>query len=368
MLSQSKTRFVVFVVSSAAVFAMLAPAITAAPAPPFFWGVEVTGNRVVLDWTVPVGATAIRLQAGTAPGLSNVANVLLAAVPPRYIATGVPIGRYYVRLRASDSSGESAPSNEREVIVEGPGGTPCATAPDPPLLRSSGTEAAVFLDWQPALTGCPASTYILDVGSARGLSNVAVLNLGTTRSFATTVPSRVLFYMRARAQNAYGTSAASNEQTAYSDSSPCRATLPGTITGPGSISGCWLGSVSFGEGLIAPPGFCTGARYHFYFKLTQLLDGTVLGTSVSVLAEPAPSSVDCALTSQGIGTTWSAQIKGRVVGNTFTTTSPFAFAFYPIWESTLTATFTDTHLIGAFTVDREGVTGPGTLTLTRIGQ
>lgn len=94
------------------------------------WGAEpqaptlappvVTGSAVSLTWTLPAESTAVtryRLEAGSQPGL---ANVLITALGPQpaFAAAGVPPGRYYVRLRAENANGVSAPSNE--IVIDVP--------------------------------------------------------------------------------------------------------------------------------------------------------------------------------------------------------------------------------------------------------
>ena len=69
------------------------------------------------SWTIPSGGpTAYILQAGSAPGLSNLANLDLRQAQPTFTTSGVPAGTYYVRVLARrNNCSLSAPSNE--VIV-----------------------------------------------------------------------------------------------------------------------------------------------------------------------------------------------------------------------------------------------------------
>src|SRR5262245_33595337 len=70
-----------------------AGAAAAAPPAPLIGAPQVAGSTVTLSWSVPPGTTAIRLRAGTAPGSSNVANVILGAISG-YSADAVPPGTY----------------------------------------------------------------------------------------------------------------------------------------------------------------------------------------------------------------------------------------------------------------------------------
>ena len=52
----------------------------AAPATPTLNPPQVAGNTVLLSWKVPVGATSMRLEAGTSPGASNVVSLVIGAI------------------------------------------------------------------------------------------------------------------------------------------------------------------------------------------------------------------------------------------------------------------------------------------------
>jgi hypothetical protein len=90
-----------------------------------------------------------------------------------------------------------------------------ATAPGAPgnLLATAGG-GTVSLTWSAPTSGDPVVTYVVEAGSASGLSNLAVV---TTNSTATTFSAGGVgngtYYIRIKAQNATGTSAASNEAT-----------------------------------------------------------------------------------------------------------------------------------------------------------
>jgi hypothetical protein len=104
----------------------------AATAPPSGLTATVTGSTVVLRWSLPFGAIAVRLEAGTFPRGLNAANAVIGATTS-YVATNVPPGTYYVRVRAIDSMGESATSNEITVVVGVASPTPSPSpAPVPP--------------------------------------------------------------------------------------------------------------------------------------------------------------------------------------------------------------------------------------------
>jgi predicted phage tail protein len=191
---------------------------------------SVTGTTVTLSWSAPLGAIlGYRLEAGTGPGLSNVANTTIG-LATSFSAPSVPAGTYYVRVRAIAAEGESLPSNEVTVVV-GAAAVPagCAGPPAAPLnLRASLNGTAVHVSWTTG-DGCPATNHVLQAGSAPGLANLAVVNTGAMASLTVTAPPGT-YYIRVIAQNAFGTSAPSNEvNIGVGGSTTTMAPLAGTI-------------------------------------------------------------------------------------------------------------------------------------------
>lgn len=91
----------------------------AEPQAPVLAPAVVAGNTVTLSWTLPAASTAVtgyRLEAGSQPGLADILTSSLSPTPS-FGAAGVPAGRYYVRIRALNDNGVSAPSNEAVVDV-----------------------------------------------------------------------------------------------------------------------------------------------------------------------------------------------------------------------------------------------------------
>jgi predicted RNA-binding protein with TRAM domain len=184
--------------------------LAAAPAAPTNLVVTVTGSTVALTWTAPPGVVfGYRLEAGTAPGLSNVASSLVGTATT-FTATAVPAGTYYVRVRAVGDDGEGPASNEATVTVAS-GGT-CTSAPNPPAaLTSAVTGMLVTLAWASG-GGCAATNYVVQAGTAPGLSNLATVNAGVALGLSATAPTGT-YYVRVVAQNAFGSSPPSNQVT-----------------------------------------------------------------------------------------------------------------------------------------------------------
>ena len=91
------------------VFLLPAPA---APGAPSF---TVAGSTVTLQWLASPNASYYVLEAGTAPGLANIGTITTTG--PSVAVSGVPPGRYYVRVRAVGIGGAGPRSADTAVIV-----------------------------------------------------------------------------------------------------------------------------------------------------------------------------------------------------------------------------------------------------------
>lgn len=90
--------------------------VPAAPAPPTGLTSWVVGRVVGLQWLPAPGATDYIVEAGSSPGAGDFFNGSVGAVTA--VAAAVPPGRYYVRLRARNADGVSAPSPD--IIIDVP--------------------------------------------------------------------------------------------------------------------------------------------------------------------------------------------------------------------------------------------------------
>jgi hypothetical protein len=169
---------------------------------------SVTSNTVVLTWSTPAGCapTNYIIQAGSAPGLSNLANFSTGSAVTIFTAGGVGAGTYYLRLISAAGGVVSAPSTEVVFVVGGCGSSPGA----PTNLRATVTGSTVALAWDAPGGACPATTYLLKAGSSSGLSDVADSPVTGTSLTAVGVGNGT-YYIRVIAVNAVGQSAASNE-------------------------------------------------------------------------------------------------------------------------------------------------------------
>lgn len=88
------------------------------PTAPFALDVTRVGSTVTFTWGAPsigTGPFTYRLEAGSSPGLSDLATVVSGV--PTLTVPGVPPGTYYVRVRAAGSGGLGPAGNELTVVV-----------------------------------------------------------------------------------------------------------------------------------------------------------------------------------------------------------------------------------------------------------
>lgn len=95
--------------------------VPAPPLPPHDLVSRITGSTVTLEWSPPPGQTApvgYVLRAGSAPGLSNLAQATAGPAQLSLTFDDVPVGVYYVRVHAVGALGPGPASNELIVIVK----------------------------------------------------------------------------------------------------------------------------------------------------------------------------------------------------------------------------------------------------------
>jgi hypothetical protein len=191
------------------------------PGPPRSLVTSSSGSSVTLTWSAPAsgdGTTGYVIEAGSAPGLANLANVVTGSTATTFSAGGVGNGTYYVRVRAQNAAGTSDASNESALVV---GSNTCTSAPGAPgglTITSSGS--TVLLAWNAPAGGCAPTSYVLQAGSSAGASDLANSNVGSTTSYVATGVGNGTYYVRVRAANAYGQSASSNEVVVTVGTSP----------------------------------------------------------------------------------------------------------------------------------------------------
>jgi glucose/arabinose dehydrogenase len=173
------------------------------PSSPTRFTAVVNGATVSLTWDRAAGAQNYRLEAGSASGLADLANVDLGDV--NAFQALVPAGTYFVRVRAVNALGVSGPSNQ--VTVNVATGASCTTAPPAPagFTGQAGGLLAAFA-WQASPS---ATSYVLEAGVSVG-GTIFSASLGPSTTFLTTGPAGT-YYTRVRAANPCGVSAPSVE-------------------------------------------------------------------------------------------------------------------------------------------------------------
>lgn len=196
---------------------------------------QVTGNTVTLSWTAPTGTpTAYILEAGSGAGSANLANFSTGSPATTFTAANVPQGTYFVRVRALDSTLVAGPPSNEVVIVVGGCAAPGAPSGLVLTLNSGGT---IALRWD-AAAGAPTS-YILEAGTAPGLSNLASADIGAVTTFTSAGVAPGTYYLRVRARNACGLSGPSNELLIVVGQSPLTFTAtPDPVPTAGISSAC----------------------------------------------------------------------------------------------------------------------------------
>ena len=165
---------------------------------------------VTLSWSPVGGLTASEylLEAGSAPGLSNLYNASVGAVTS--LSAQVGNGTYFVRVRGRGFDGTvTAPSNEVSFLVGVTGQATCSAPPTPPTgLVGSTTGLLAAVQWMAAQG---ATSYLVQAGSAPGLSDVYYGNVGGAVSVSAQVQAGFSAYVRVVAVNGCGQSAPSAE-------------------------------------------------------------------------------------------------------------------------------------------------------------
>ncbi|MBI3617463.1 MAG: hypothetical protein HY210_04500 [Candidatus Omnitrophica bacterium] len=173
-------------------------------------------KQVTLAWTAATGAAGYKIYYGTAPGVYGtpitVGNVTTSTV------TGLTNGTtYYFAVSGTNTSGESARSNERSAA-------PVPPAPAAPVLSTATAgDKQVTLDWA-AATG--AAGYKIYYGTAPGVYGGTPITVGNiTTSTVTGLTNGTTYYFAVSATNTGGESLRSNEMSAIPVLPPESATL-----------------------------------------------------------------------------------------------------------------------------------------------
>ena len=189
------------------------------PAAPTNFSVTAALSTVALSWTpAATGGPAQRyiVDAGnTVPGVYNLGSTTFPASTTSTSVGGVPVGTYYLRVRAQNAIGTSPPSPERFVTVGA-----CTPPSRPGTLTGSSLDTLVNLGWSAPTTGVTQG-YQLAVGTAPGLANLGAQNYPATVTALSGPAPYGTYFVRVLATNVCGVSPPSNEVTLVVQ--PCAA-------------------------------------------------------------------------------------------------------------------------------------------------
>ena len=161
----------------------------------------VTGSQVQISWDAAPGAERYVIEAGSAPGLSNLAALDTGSAATTFTATVVN-GRSYVRVRGVNEGG-TGPASTDSVVV---GAGACAAAPNVPTsLQATTSGLSATLLWQAPAAGEPVTAVTVDLVAAAG-SPITLARVTATSLSASGPPGT--YAVAVRAENACGSSAA----------------------------------------------------------------------------------------------------------------------------------------------------------------
>lgn len=169
----------------------------------------VAGSNISLSWDAPatgVTPTSYVLYAGSAPGRSDLAAFDLGSAATTF-STTAPAGTYFLRIAARGACGPGAVSNEVTMFVAPPSVVPV----QPTSLTATVASGIVTLQWAAPGSGAAPTSYSIEVGTAPSLSNVLVLNTGTTATAISGPVPPGRYYMRVRTRAGTRVSPPSNE-------------------------------------------------------------------------------------------------------------------------------------------------------------
>jgi glucose/arabinose dehydrogenase len=176
-----------------------------APGTPTNLAATVSGSTVTITWAAPSsgGAPAsYRLEAGTAPGLTNITTFPTTATS--LAVGGVPVGQYFVRVRAVNDVGVSPATSDLTINVG------CTPPVAPATFTASAANRTVLLNW----TLVPGSTQtIIEAGYAPGATALTIPVPAPTAGVAFPGVPPGTYYVRTRGVNACGQGTASVERT-----------------------------------------------------------------------------------------------------------------------------------------------------------
>jgi hypothetical protein len=240
-----------------------------APPPPVALTATATGGTVSIRWSPDTGwpPTSYFVDVGSSSGASNIGA--FPTTVPSLSASGVPDGRYYLRVRAVNQAGVSVPSAEAVLTVG------CAPPLPPTMLAPVVNGTSVTLAWQQSPT--TGVSYTVVAGSTRGASNLAQIPVGTATTLSAVAPPG-RYFVRVRAVTPCGV-ADSNEIELLVGLPPLPG-APGTLThqvAAGTVGLAWQAAAGAVAGYAIEAGSQSGLSNLAAIRIGNVLTFSAAG-------------------------------------------------------------------------------------------
>ena len=201
------------------------------PAAPDAPGWYVEGATVSVYWFSPSAggtATSYVVEAGFSPGTTAVS---LTSNDRGLKVGGVPVGRYFVRVRGVNAYGTGPASEETVVEVLPAAGSPLPVPTNPQSWMSG---SRLTLTWSAPYPAVAVTGYVVEAGSAPGLTDIATIGLNSRALTVYAVPPGN-YFVRVRALTPAGLGPPSIDNLVNAGSVPSPPAMPGDLTR--SVSG-----------------------------------------------------------------------------------------------------------------------------------
>jgi fibronectin-binding autotransporter adhesin len=226
-------------VSNEASATVVMPALpTDLPGPPSGLAVAVAGRTVTISWQPPVIGGPVRAWNVDVRSTTESFDAQPVQVGPQVFSVSGTLadGGYIASVRGVNEAGAGAASNDSFFRIGEPpptgggggggGGGGCAVPDAPVLLPGTLAADTLTLTWR-APGNAPVRNYRLFAGTAPGLANLAVLDVGAVTAFLTPIPPG-LYHVSVQAMNDCGSSAPSNNL-------PVQVSLTGAPATPSNV-------------------------------------------------------------------------------------------------------------------------------------
>lgn len=232
------------------------------------WGLNAAGHAV--GWSALSGSTGRRAFFSATQGMVDL-NTLIDP------ALGWTLDAAFAINDGGEivGSGGRPGASSRAFLLRPP--TQQSPLPGAPSLTATASGSSVFLSWTPA-SGSTVVSYILEAGTATGLSNLFNSDVGSATQLSAAVPPGH-YFVRVRGVNAFGTGAASVERLVS-------VGIPGTPTVTSAMESGGVLTVTWAAGPGAP------AQSHLlsFFSGATLVATLPTGAATAAVI-PVPSGV-----------------------------------------------------------------------------